>query len=241
MCIKIKICGFTRLEDALAACELGADILGFNFVPESKRYVNPYAAREMILSLPPFVTTVGIFADEEVSVVNDLSGFLGLDAIQLHAREDAAYCKKIVSPVIKAVRVSEASDLEGLEQYDVPALLLDAKVPGTLGGSGQTFPWDLARELCKSRKVFVAGGLGPHNVAQAIGELAPYGVDSASGVESAPGLKDPALMEAFIRAARMAANEQGSNDKSPNEKTPDKKSPDRKTGDNGGKSSESPT
>ena len=221
MCIKIKICGFTRLEDALDACELGADVLGFNFVPGSKRYINPYAAREMISSLPPFVTTVGIFAEEEVSVVNDLSQFLGLDAVQLHAREDAAYCEKIVSPVIKAVRVADASDLVGLEQYDVPALLLDAKVPGTLGGSGQTFPWELARELCESRRVFVAGGLGPHNVAQAIGDLAPYGVDTASGVESAPGLKDAVLMEAFIRAARMAANEKAPDQKIPNEKAPD--------------------
>jgi phosphoribosylanthranilate isomerase len=206
MCIKIKICGFTRLEDALAACELGVDILGFNFVPESKRYVNPYAAREMISSLPPFVTTVGIFAREEISVVNDLTRFLGLDAVQLHAGEDAAYCRKITSPVIKALGVAEASDLEGVEQFDVPALLLDARVPGVLGGSGQTFPWDLARELCRERRVFVAGGLGPDNVARAIKELAPYGVDTASGVESAPGNKEPELMEAFVRAARMAAN-----------------------------------
>ena len=157
-------------------------------------------------ALPPFVTTVGIFAREEVSVVNGLSGFLGLDAVQLHGGEDAAYCRKITSPVVKAVGVAEASDLEGVEQFDVPALLLDAKVPGVLGGSGQTFPWDLARRLCRERRVFVAGGLGPGNVAGAIKELAPYGVDSASGVESAPGHKDPELMEAFVRAARMAAN-----------------------------------
>ena len=214
MCIKIKICGFTRLEDALAACELGVDILGFNFIPESKRYINPYAAREMIESLPPFVTTVGIFANEEASVVNDLSVFLGLDAVQLHSKEDPAYCRSIKAPVIKAVRVGEASDLAGLEQYDVPALLLDAKVSGTLGGSGQQFPWELAKDLCKMRKVFVAGGLGPGNVADAIRELAPYGVDAASGVESEPGIKDPGLMESFIRAARLAANDKSVNRKS---------------------------
>ncbi|MDF1536551.1 MAG: phosphoribosylanthranilate isomerase [bacterium] len=209
MCIKIKICGFTRPEDTLFACELGADILGFNFVPQSRRYTNPYAAREMISSLPPFVTTVGVFADEEAGVVNDLVDFLGLDAVQLHGRESAAYCRKIRTPVIRAVRVGEAADLEGLGNYEVAAFLLDAKVPGTLGGSGQTFPWELARDLCRTRKVFVAGGLSPANVAEAIKTLAPYGVDTASGVESGPGMKDPGLMGSFIRAARLAANYNG--------------------------------
>jgi phosphoribosylanthranilate isomerase len=209
MCVKIKICGFTRSEDALSACELGADILGFNFVPVSKRYVNPYAAREMISSLPPFVATVGIFADEEPDVVNDLASFLGLDAVQLHGEEDAAYCRNVKSSIIKAVRVAEPRDLDGLEKYEVAAFLLDAKVPGTLGGSGQTFPWELARELCRKEKVFVAGGLGPANVADVIRTLAPYGIDTASGVESSPGVKDVKLMDAFIRAARCAANGNG--------------------------------
>ena len=167
MCIKIKICGFTRLEDAVAACELGADLLGFNFVPGSKRYIDPYSARGMIEAMPPFVSTVGIFAGEEVSMINDLAKFLGLDAVQLHGEESPDYCRRMDVPVIKALRVAEEADLGEVERYDVPAILLDARVPGEIGGTGQTFPWDLAEEVCRDKRVFVAGGLTPENVGKA--------------------------------------------------------------------------
>ena len=203
-CLKIKICGITRLEDALDSCELGADILGFNFVPASPRYLNPYTAREIIAALPPFVTAVGIFADEELSVVNDMSEFIRLDAVQLHGNEDARYCRAVKSPVIKALRVAGAKDLEKVDEFDVSAYLLDARVDGLLGGSGQTFPWEVARQFCSSRRVFVAGGLTPDNVGDAVRMLTPYGVDTASGVESEPGIKDPELVEEFVRAARCA-------------------------------------
>jgi len=203
-CVKVKICGITRLQDALDACDLGADILGFNFVPGSPRYLNPYAAREIISALPPFVTRVGIFADEESSVLEDMAQFLNLDALQLHGSEDAHYCRKVKRPVVKAVRVSSPADLEGLDEYAVSAYLLDARVDGVLGGSGQTFPWEMAKDFCRSRKVFVAGGLTPENVGDAVRTLAPYGVDTASGVETQPGIKDPALVERFIRAASCA-------------------------------------
>jgi phosphoribosylanthranilate isomerase len=203
-CLKIKICGITRIEDAMDACEMGADVLGFNFVPSSPRYLNPYTAKDIISALPPFVTTVGIFADEEHTVVNDLAGFLGLDAVQLHGDEDPLYCRKVRSPVLKAFRVASADDLERVDEFDVSAYLLDARVEGILGGSGQTFPWDVAKEVCRSRKVFVAGGLTPDNVGGAVNILAPYGVDTASGVESEPGIKDPVLVERFIRTARCA-------------------------------------
>ena len=203
-CLKVKICGITRLQDAMDACDLGADILGFNFVPASPRYLNPYTAKDIISSLPPFVTTVGIFADEELSVLNDLAMFLNLDAVQLHGSEDARYCHRVESPVLKALRVAAESDLEGVDEFDVSAYLLDARVDGVLGGSGQTFPWEVARDFCRSQKVFVAGGLTPENVGDAVRTLTPYGVDAASGVETQPGIKDPILVERFIRAARCA-------------------------------------
>jgi len=209
MNIKIKICGITRLQDALDACSLGTDLLGFNFVGGSKRYVNPYAAREIIASLPPFVSMVGVFADEELGVVNDMAAFLNLDAVQLHGGETPSYCAGVKAPVIKAVRVGSDEDLEGVERYDVPALLLDSRVEGVLGGSGETFPWHLASELCEVKRVFVAGGVTPDNVAGAVRALSPFGVDTASGVEIEPGIKDKGLMERFIRAAMCAAAESG--------------------------------
>jgi phosphoribosylanthranilate isomerase len=203
--LKVKICGVTREEDALGACGAGADLLGFNFVPGSKRYLNPYLARDIIAGLPPFVSRVGVFADEELVTVNELSAFLGLDAVQLHGHEDPEYCRKVKKPVIKAVRVAEAVDLAGLEVFKVSAFLLDAKVEGELGGTGRSFPWELAVDLCRSQRVFVAGGLDQENVAEAVRVLTPYGVDTASGVESGPGVKDPVLVEGFIEAAREAA------------------------------------
>jgi phosphoribosylanthranilate isomerase len=209
MNIRVKICGITRLQDALDACGFGADLLGFNFVPESKRYINPYSAREIIASLPPFVMRVGIFADEELRVVNDLAQFLNLDAVQLHGNEDSAYCSGVQSTVIKAVRVSRKADLDGFEIYDVPALLLDSKVEGTLGGSGRSFPWEMASDLCVKRRIFLAGGLTPSNVRDAVRILSPFGVDTASGVEIEPGVKDRALMKKFISAAKCAAMENG--------------------------------
>lgn len=204
-CLKVKICGITRPEDALDACELGADILGFNFVPESPRYLNPYTAREIISALPPFVTAMGIFADEELSILSDITRFLNLAAVQLHGSEDAGYCRKVGVPVVKAVRVSAGEDLKGLDELNVSAYLLDACVEGLLGGSGQTFPWELAENFCRNNKVFVAGGLTPENVAEAVRTLRPYGVDTASGVETQPGIKDPDLVGRFIRAARCAS------------------------------------
>lgn len=209
MNIKVKICGITSLEDALDACAAGADLLGFNFVPESPRYVNPYTVRGIIASLPPFVLSVGVFAGEEPSVVNDIAGFLRLDAVQLHGSEDSGYCRRMNAKVIKAVRVSEQRDLEGLDAFDAAAVLLDAKVDGLLGGSGKTFPWEIASGLCERRRVFVAGGLTPDNVGAAVRLLAPYGVDTASGVETRPGEKDPVLMKRLIMEAKSAAMDIG--------------------------------
>jgi phosphoribosylanthranilate isomerase len=211
MNIKIKICGITRLRDALDACNFGADLLGFNFVPESQRYINPYSAKEIIASLPPFVMRVGVFADEKLDVVNDMAQFLSLDVVQLHGSEDHSYCSAVKTTVIKAVRVWTETDLEGLNAFEVPALLLDSKIDGTLGGSGMTFPWEMASDICVKKRIFLAGGLTPANVGEAIRILSPYGVDTASGVETEPGIKDRVLTEQFIRKARGAAMDSGGN------------------------------
>ena len=151
--LKIKICGITRMEDALAACSLGVDLLGFNFVPVSKRYLNPYTARHIIDSLPPFVGKVGIFADEDPSVINDLADFLDLDAAQLHGSENVQFCRKVKVPVLKAVHVQGPEDLAELEKYKVSGFLLDTKVEGELGGTGQTFPWEHAVDFCREQDV----------------------------------------------------------------------------------------
>lgn len=203
--VKVKICGVTSLKDARDACQAGADLLGFNFVPGSRRYINPYLAREIIRDLPPFVSRVGVFADERVDTVNDLAVFLGLDAVQLHGEEDPAYCRRVSVPVIKALRVAGPRDLEAASSYQVSAFLLDARVEGQLGGTGSTFPWELATGFCRGARVFAAGGLTPDNVAEAVACMSPYGVDTASGVESRPAVKDRGLMERFILAARAAA------------------------------------
>ncbi|GBE14113.1 MAG TPA: phosphoribosylanthranilate isomerase [Proteobacteria bacterium] len=203
--LKIKICGFTRVEDALEACALGVDLLGFNFVPGSSRYLSPYTARAIFDELPPFVDKVGIFAGEEVNMVNDLFTFLDLDALQLHGDEDMGYCRKIKAPFIKAVRVGGPRDLEGLEDFGACAYLLDARVAGELGGTGAVFNWDHAVDACRKHRIFIAGGLSPDNVGRAVRKLSPYGIDAASGVESSPGIKDSVLMERFVREARCAS------------------------------------
>jgi phosphoribosylanthranilate isomerase len=130
--------------------------------------------------------------------------FLNLDAVQLHGSEDSRYCRKVKKSVVKAVRVSSPADLEGLDEYDVSAYLLDARVAGVLGGSGRTFPWEMAKGFCRDKKVFVAGGLTSENVGDAVRILNPFGVDTASGVEVRPGIKDSALVERFINYARCA-------------------------------------
>jgi len=138
-------------------------------------------------------------------VVNDLAEFLDLDAVQLHGTEDELFCRRVKVPVVKAINVSSPDDLADLERYQVSGFLLDTKVEGELGGTGQTFPWKHAVDLCRRHRVIVAGGLTPGNVAEAVRTMSPYGVDTASGVETSPGIKDADLMEQFVRAARCAA------------------------------------
>jgi len=202
--VRIKICGITNLEDALLAADLGADALGFIFYPKSPRKVAPEAARAIIAQLPPLVTTVGVFVDEDAAAVRELAARLGLDWVQLHGQESPDYCRSLGRRVIKGFRVQDQHSLAALEAYRgaAQALLLDTYKKGQIGGTGETFNWALAREAQKYGPIILAGGLNPENVAQAIAAAQPQAVDVASGVESAPGKKDPEKLRRFFAAVR---------------------------------------
>ncbi len=201
--LKVKICGITRLEDALAAVRLGADALGFNFWPRSKRYLPPAQARAIVQRLPPLVTAVGVFVDptrDEVRAAVETSGVV---MAQLHGDEPPALCLSLPVPVLKAIRVVDGNSLAALASYEVRGFVLDTPSPG-YGGSGKTFEWGLVAEVTRELPVVLAGGLTPENVGDAVRTLRPWAVDVASGVESAPGIKDPEKMRRFLEAAREA-------------------------------------
>jgi phosphoribosylanthranilate isomerase len=200
--VKIKICGITNIEDALHAAGCGADALGFVFYDRSPRCLTPEAARGIIAELPPFVTAVGLFVNETPERIRQIADFCGLDVLQLHGDEGPADCDFAPRRVVKALRVKKAASLDGHAAYAVSALLLDAWVAGTYGGTGERFNWELAAAVARQRPVILAGGLRAENVAAAVHTVRPYGVDVSSGVEAAPGIKDPAKVEAFIRNAK---------------------------------------
>jgi phosphoribosylanthranilate isomerase len=200
--IRIKICGITNLKDALLAAALGADALGFIFYPPSPRALAPEAARDIIAQLPPFVTTVGVFVDEEAVTVRELAARVGLDWLQLHGQESPDYCRSLGRRVIKGFRIRDEKSLADLAVYRdaVQALLLDTYKTGQTGGTGESFDWQLAREARQFGPIILAGGLTPVNVAQAIKTAQPQAVDVASGVEAAPGEKDAEKLRAFFEA-----------------------------------------
>lgn len=201
--VRVKICGVTRLEDALAAVRLGADAIGLNFWPRSKRFIAPEAAREIVRRLPPLISTVGVFVDptrEEVLRAVEASG---VGVVQLHGDEPPALCAALPFPVVKAIRVRDAASLAALDTYPAAGFLLDSATPG-YGGSGQAFDWSLAAAAAAARPVILAGGLEPGNVAEAVRVVRPFAVDVASGVEASPGVKDLERMRRFIEAAKEA-------------------------------------
>ena len=201
--VKVKICGITRVEDALAAVRLGADALGFNFWPRSKRHLPPAEARAIVRRLPAFVTAVGVFVDpsrEEVLRALDQSG---VGVAQLHGDEPPALCASLPVPVLKAIRLDGPHALPQLASYEVQGFLLDAPSAG-YGGSGTTCDWGLAAEVARELPIVLAGGLTPENVADAVRAVRPWAVDVASGVESAPGVKDAERMRLFVERAKEA-------------------------------------
>jgi phosphoribosylanthranilate isomerase len=206
--VRIKICGITNKEDALAAAHLGADALGFVFAP-SPRKISAESAREIIKVLPPFVKTVGVFVDEDPERVSSVAARCGLDILQLHGSESVDYCSSFDRRVIKAVRLQSRDELKNLSKYAnvVDALLLDTYVPNKLGGTGIPFDWKLAVEAGRYGRIILAGGLNPENVAAAISMVKPYAVDASSGLEKSPGVKDHEKMTQFMREAMQAANQ----------------------------------
>lgn len=201
---RIKICGVTTLEDALACCEAGADAIGFNFAPESKkrgRYIDPDVALKIVEQLPPMVTSVAVCVNESLKRITDFLSFL--DRVQLHGEESPDFCLPFGYRAIKAFRAAPGFHVESMLTYAVGAYLLDAWTPDDRGGTGKTFDWTLARAaVALGKPVILAGGLTPANVAEAVRQVRPYGVDTAGGVESAPGKKDHAAIKDFVRNAK---------------------------------------
>ncbi len=200
--VRVKICGITSPGDARHAADCGADAVGLVFFAGSPRCVTPERAREIIGSLPPFVTPVGLFVNEKPETIRQIIDFSGIDMVQLHGDEPPAACHYPPHRVIKALRVKDPTSLEGVGIYPVSALLLDAWVPDAFGGTGRTFNWVLAAEVAREHRVVLAGGLTPENVAAAVASVRPFAVDVSSGVESTPGCKDPLKVAAFIRNAK---------------------------------------
>lgn len=194
----VKICGITNREDALAAVEGGASALGFNFYSGSPRYISPENAAELIVRLPAAVWKVGVFVNESPARVGEIATLAGLDVAQLHGDE-----KPVDSPdglrVWKAARVDRDFAIASIDACAAEAVLLDSPVAGLFGGTGQTFDWRLA--VGSKKKIIIAGGLDSHNVRQAIRAAQPWGVDTCSGIESAPGKKDHAKMAEFLKVA----------------------------------------
>ncbi len=202
---RIKICGITRVEDALAAAAAGADAIGLVFFANSPRAVNAQTASAICAALPAYVTAVGLFVDAEASVVNDVLDTVPLDLLQFHGAESPEYCSQFLRPYCKALRMRDDLDVIAVAQQFKAArsLLLDTYRAGVAGGTGETFAWQrVPQSLCN--KIILAGGLSPENVGDAIAQVRPYAVDVSGGVESAPGIKDAKKIEAFIAAVRRA-------------------------------------
>jgi phosphoribosylanthranilate isomerase len=203
--VRVKICGITNLDDALASVDAGAYALGFNFYQHSPRYIEPVAARDIIRELPASVLCVGIFVNvPDPEQVRRMVHEAGVQAAQLHGDESPAYCRELKDLfVIKALRVGAGFDPQQAAQYETEAVLLDGFSPVAFGGAGQGFDWSIAmRTRPLVPRLFLAGGLNERNVAAAIESVEPYAVDACSALENAPGRKDMDRVRAFIAATR---------------------------------------
>ena len=198
----VKICGITRLKDAEAAVACGANALGFVFWPKSPRFVDPYRARDIVSTLPPFVTAVGVFVNQATDYVNGVATLAGLGAVQLHGDETVANASGITRPVLKAIAIAESSDeeIERWPRHVTP--LLDVHDPLRRGGTGRTVDWTRAAAIARRRRIVLAGGLTPDNVADAIARVGPFGIDVSSGVETSPGVKDHDRLRALFESVK---------------------------------------
>jgi phosphoribosylanthranilate isomerase len=202
----VKICGITNLADALTAVGAGADALGFNFYPKSPRYIDPQTAREIVDQLPRHVLTVGVFVNEESpEIVRQIATEAGVGALQLHGDESPDYCKALADQyVIKALAVGSEFNVQQAIKYNVNAILLDTRDGKLRGGTGRVFDWSIAREVSEVvPRLFLAGGLSPENVEEAIACVNPYAVDACSALEDVPGKKNHERLRAFIKSVRV--------------------------------------
>ncbi|MCA1805086.1 MAG: phosphoribosylanthranilate isomerase [Xanthomonadaceae bacterium] len=207
---RVKICGITRPEDGVMAAQAGADAIGLVFYPRSPRFVTPDQALAVVRALPPFVTVVGLFVNEQPGMVRAMADAVGLDLLQFHGDEAADYCRQFNQPYLKALRVRPDIDLLAAAQgyREARGLLLDAWHETVPGGSGSVFDWELIPEALRAHCI-LAGGLAPDNVAAAIGAVRPYAVDVSSGVEADKGIKDPARIQAFMRGVSSGDTSKG--------------------------------
>jgi phosphoribosylanthranilate isomerase len=199
----VKICGVTRLDDALACVDAGADAIGFNFWPRSKRHIPVADAAAIARRMPAELRTVGVFVDPAAADVERAFASGAIDLAQLHGDESPAFCGQWSGRYIKALRLRDATTLDALGGYDCDLVLVDADTPG-YGGSGQRADVGLAERAARERRVILAGGLTPENVADAVARVQPYGVDVAGGVEREPGVKDWIKVAAFVAQAKRS-------------------------------------
>jgi phosphoribosylanthranilate isomerase len=201
--VKVKICGITNHEDAVAAMNMGADLLGFNFYPQSPRYVPPEKVTEIIKKLPGFIDLAGVFVNASIDEIHEISNVCPLNWVQLHGDETPDFCRQLLThdvKTMKAIRVKDGSDIRRAEQYFTDAILLDAFRPESYGGTGRTFDWNVIGHIGK--RVFLAGGINPDNVADAI-KLGVYGIDVCSGIEAEPGKKDHEKMKKLFEIVKQ--------------------------------------
>ena len=200
---RVKICGITRVDDALTAAQSGADAIGLVFYPGSPRHVSVSQAAMIMRALPPFITSVGLFVNAEEPAINSILQDLPLALLQFHGEESASFCRQFKRPYLKVVRVKPSLDLlqYAADYPDAQGLLLDTYVDGLAGGTGQTFDWDLI-PAGLPLPVVLSGGLNPDNVAAAIKHVKPWAVDVSSGVEAAKGIKDAAKIAAFMQGVK---------------------------------------
>jgi phosphoribosylanthranilate isomerase len=203
---RIKVCGITNKVDAISACELGVDMLGFVFYKLSKRSIDVNTANQIIGELPDLMRKVGVFVDEDRDKVREIARDAGLDTLQFHGDETPEYCSAFKEDykVIKAFRLRRKEDLRAINSYDVDLYLLDTYAEVERGGTGGTFDWSMLKDFEFLKPVMLSGGLNHGNVSRAISEVAPYCVDVSTGVEESPGKKNLELLKKFVNAVRKA-------------------------------------
>lgn len=205
MDVKVKICGITNIDDARAAADAGADAIGLMFFEKSPRFVSIETAAEISQSISPWVMRVGVFVDPDPQLVFAAINNCGLNMLQFHGEETPDFCSQFGTLSMKAFRIRDEESLQQLPAYKTDAYLLDSYVAGKQGGTGEKFNWNLAIDAKRFGKpIFLAGGLTPANIAEAVRQVTPFGVDVSSGVESSPGKKDHDKVRAFITNARNA-------------------------------------